>query len=81
MTLNLNEYYSLTIVTTDQIGPKKWEAKAAIFRRDTGKAIEKEMCSSYGGSYNLAQENARRDAKKKVEDLGIPSVWQGVVPH
>lgn len=79
MTVDLNKFYSLTIFTTEKIGPKKWETKAAIFRRDTGKPIEKEMWSSYGGSYNLAQETARRDAKKKAEDLGVPTDWQGEV--
>jgi hypothetical protein len=77
MTVDLNKFYSLTIFTTEKIGPKKWEAKALLFRRDTGKPIEKEMRSYYGGSYNLAQEAARLDAKKQTEDLGIPSDWQG----
>lgn len=77
MTVDLNKFYSLTIFSTEKIGPKKWEAKAAIFRRDTGTPIEKEMWSCYGGSYNLAQEKARQEARKKVEDSGIPSNWQG----
>ena len=77
MTVNINEYYGVTVFHPQKIGPKRWQVKAEIFRRDTFEVIEKFY--TLGGAKTSAGSRAINEAEVKVASLSIQKGWKGKI--
>ena len=74
MTIDIDEYYGVTIRHGEKIGPRRWQAKASIFRRDTHQAIGELYAE--GGAMTSADSKVLSEAKMRIASLGIPDNWQ-----
>jgi len=74
MTKDVNEYYGVTIRHGEKIGPRKWQARASIFRRDTQQTIDE--LHAEGGAMTSADSNALSEAKIRIASLGVPDNWK-----
>ncbi len=73
MTIDINEWYGVTIKHGEKIGPRRFQAHATIFRRDNFESIEEFFVE--GRAMTSADSNALAEARRKVTDLGEPSSW------
>lgn len=74
MTVNLDEYYGVTVYHAEKIGPKRWRAKGEIFRRDNFQVLD--TIYTEGGAMTSADSRAIDAAKRKVAHWGVPENWQ-----
>jgi len=75
MTLNLDEFYGVSVIHAEKIGPRKWRGKGDIFRRDTQENIKTVFAE--GGAMTSADSNVIKEARLAVAFLGAPENWQG----
>ena len=79
MTSDVNDWYSVTVFHGEWVSPRRWRARAHVFRRDrpdTPDCVEKEFVG-FGTTMNSADYDARRQAKSFVESQGKPLDWEG----
>jgi hypothetical protein len=74
MTLNINEYYGVTVIHAKKMGPRLWRARAQIFRRDTFAVVEEFFTE--GGAMSSADTRAINEAERRVGFLDIPTNWK-----
>jgi len=75
MTVDLNEYYGVTIFHAQKIGPRQWRARARLFRRDTFEVLEEFFAD--GGAMTSADARALKEAREKVAFRACPPDWRG----
>ena len=78
MTFDINEWFSVTVFHGEKVGPKRWRAKAQVFRRDrpdTPDDCIREFVV-FGTTMNSADEDAYRQAKRFVKSQGKPLDWK-----
>jgi len=73
MTKNLNKYFGVTVYHAKQMGPRRWRAKAEIFRRDNFKVVE--TFFTEGGAMTSADSQAISEAEQKVPFFNPPDDW------
>ena len=79
MTSDINDWYSVTVFHAEKVGPKRWRARAHVFRRDrldTPDRVEKEFVGS-GTTMKSAAYDAYCQAKSFVKSQGKPLDWEG----
>jgi len=66
MTYDLNEYYGVSLYpnTKEKIGPRRYRAKAGLFRRDNNEAIE--TFYAEGSVISTIYQDAIDQAKRKI---------------
>lgn len=75
MTLNINEYYGVTVNQGEKRGPKLWLAEAQAFRRDSMNNVGP-VFHGNGTTRSTSNDDALRQARSFVRDLPPPSDWQ-----
>jgi hypothetical protein len=79
-TSDINEWYSVTVFPEEKVGPKRWRARAHVFRLDRLDTPENrvgEEFVGFGTTPNSARYDAHCQAKSFVESQGKPLDWQG----
>jgi len=76
MTFDINPWYGITVIHGEKVGPRRWQAKAHIFRRDTQQRISDDFYGE-GGAMTTADDAALNAAKRKLSSLGEPEDWVG----
>ena len=74
MTSNINEWYSVTVFHAEKVGPKRWRARAHVFRRDRLDTPENRVGEEFVG-FGTTMNSADYDgcqAKGFVESQGKP---------
>ena len=75
MTCNVNEYCGITVTHGEKIGPKRWQAIAQAFRRDTMENVGEKFVG-IGTTMNAADTAARKKAEHFVSLQGKPKDWK-----
>lgn len=74
MTFDINDWWGVTVIHGEKIGPKRWRAAAFAFRRDTQARVGGEFIGS-GTTMNTSDNDALRQAKAFVLTQGQPADW------
>jgi len=80
MTCDINDWYSVTVFHAEKVGPKRWRARAHVFRRDRLDTPENRVGEEFVGSgttMNSADYDAYCQAKSFVKSQGKPLDWEG----
>jgi len=78
MTKNLNKYYDVTVTHAKKVGPRRWLAKAQVFRKDNPK-MPVETFYTEGGTMTSADSKALDEATRKYAYCGKPEDWKDSV--
>ncbi len=79
MTSDINDFFSVTVFPGEEVGPKRWRARAHVFRRDRLDTPENrvgEEFVGFGTTRNSANYDAHCQAKSFVELQGKPLDWR-----
>lgn len=76
MTYDIDPWYGISVIHGEKIGPRRWRAKAYIFRRDTQQKIGEDFFGE-GGAMTTADKAAFNAAKRELYVLGQPDDWSG----
>jgi len=76
MTFDVDPWYGVPVFHGEKIGPRRWRARAHIFRRDTQQKVGEDFFGE-GGAMTTADEAALNAAKRELNVLGIPHDWSG----
>lgn len=80
MTCDINDWYSITVFHgEEEVGAKRWRARAHVFRRDRPDMPDNRVGEfvGVGTTMNSADYDARRQAKRFVLSQGKPLDWEG----
>ncbi len=80
MTSDINDFFSVTVFPGEEVGPKRWRARAHVFRRDRLDTPENrvgEEFVGFGTTRNSANYDTHCQAKSIVELQGKPLDWEG----
>lgn len=76
MTFDIDPWYGVTVTHGEKIGPRRWRAKAQIFRRDTQQRVGEPVYGE-GGAMTTADSAALAAAKQLLHSFGEPASWAG----
>lgn len=76
MTFDVDPWYGVTVIHGEKIGPRRWRARAYIFRRDTQQNVGEDFFGE-GGAMTTADKAALNAAKGELYMLGKPHDWSG----
>ena len=76
MTFDIDPWYGITVIHGEKIGPRRWRARAHIFRRDTQQKVADDFFGE-GGAMTTADDAALKAAKLRLYALGKPDNWSG----
>ena len=76
MTFDVDPWYGVTVIHADKVGPRRWRARAYIFRRDTQDRVGDDHYGE-GGAMTTADTAALNMAKRTLRMLGEPENWSG----
>lgn len=74
MTIDINDWWGVSVTHGAKIGPKRWRATARVFRRDN--LIVVEEFEGYGTTMNTSDDDALHQARRFVLAQGQPRDWQ-----
>jgi len=80
VTWDPNDWYSITVSHgVEEVGAKRWRARAQVFRRDRPDIPENCVAEfvTFGTTMNSADYDAGRQATSFVESQGKPLDWEG----
>jgi hypothetical protein len=75
VTFTIDEHWDITVTHGEKIGPKRWQAIAQAFRRDTMENVGGKFVD-IGTTMNAADTAARKKAKHFVSLQGKPKDWK-----
>jgi hypothetical protein len=76
MTFNVDPWYGVSVTHGKKVGPRRWQAEAYIFRRDTQQRVGKSFFGE-GGAMTTADDAVLAAAKRELYILGKPADWSG----
>jgi hypothetical protein len=79
MTLDLNEFYGVTVFHAEWIGPRQWRARAHVFLRDTAGVAAVDQFFAYGGTMSSADNRAIAEAERRFGSREKPADWNNCI--
>lgn len=76
MTFDVDGYYGVTVTHGEKKGPRRWQARAYVFRRDTQEIIDNNFFGE-GATMTSADKRALQAARRAISMKGIPDGWKG----
>jgi hypothetical protein len=76
MTFDISPYYSVTVYHGRKMGPRRFKARAQLFRRDNQIQVGEDFFG-VGGAMTSADEAALKEAQDAAKRLPAPVNWLG----